>query len=158
MVDENDHSACVNAWMDRAAKGLPPERQIAAFELGFTAMWLRAHRTLGDVTLTAIADRVLHSAAEKFPTFSGLKVEATGLQCKELRERAAGVQRDQLAEGIRFVLTEFLTVLGNLTAEVLTPALHAELSKVAPEESGPGDKKSRGEPRNPESNGEGAKP
>ena len=30
-----------------------------------------------------------------------------------------------------FVLVEFLTVLGHLTDEILTPALHAELSKVA---------------------------
>jgi hypothetical protein len=159
MVEEhNDHSACVNAWMDRSAKGLPPERLIQLFEQGFAAMWRRAHRTLGDVTLTAIADRVLHRAAEQFPTFSALKVDATGLQCKELRERAGSLQHDQLAEGMRFVLVEFLTVLGNLTADVLTPALHSELSKVAPEERGPGHKKSPGVPRNPKSNGEDSEP
>jgi hypothetical protein len=28
------------------------------------------------------------------------------------------------------LLVDFLTVLGNLTAEILTPALHAELSKA----------------------------
>jgi hypothetical protein len=37
----------------------------------------------------------------------------------------------ELRRGIRFVLTEFLTVLGNLTAEILTPELHAALSNVA---------------------------
>jgi hypothetical protein len=130
MVDENDHSACVNAWMERAAKGLPAERLIQVFEQGFAAIWRRAHRTLGDVTLTAIADRVLVSVAEQFPTFSGLKVEATGLQCKELHERTGALRRDHLAEGIRFVLVEFLTVLGNLTADILTRARHAELAKV----------------------------
>ena len=36
----------------------------------------------------------------------------------------------ELVEGIRFVLVEFLTVLGNLTAEILTPELHSELSNV----------------------------
>jgi len=30
------------------------------------------------------------------------------------------------------VLVEFLTVLGNLTAEILTPELHAELVKITP--------------------------
>jgi hypothetical protein len=34
------------------------------------------------------------------------------------------------------VLVEFLTVLGHLTDEILTPALHAELARVALE--GPG--------------------
>jgi hypothetical protein len=158
MVDDYDHSACVNAWMDRAANGLPPDRLIRVFERGFAAMWRRAHRTLGNVTLTAIAERVLHSAAEQFPTLSALTVNATGLQCKELRERAGGLQADDLAEGIRFVLVEFLTVLGNLTADVLTPALHSELSKVAPEERGPGHKKSHGALRKPENNGEGSEP
>jgi hypothetical protein len=33
-------------------------------------------------------------------------------------------------------MTEFLTVLGNLTAEILTPALHSELSKVGSNELG----------------------
>jgi hypothetical protein len=158
MADDYDHSVCVDAWMGRATKGLPPDRLIRLFERGFAAMWRRAHRTLGDVTLTAIAERVLHSAAAQFPTLSALKVDATGLQCKELRERTGGVQPDELAEGIRFVLVEFLTVLGNLTADVLTPALHSELSKVTPEERGPGDKKSHGEPRKPKSNREGSEP
>jgi hypothetical protein len=144
--------------MDRVAKGLPPEPLIQVFEQGFAAVWRRAQRTLGDVTLMAIADRVLHTAAEQFPSFSALEVDATGLQCKELRERGGGLQHDQLAEGMRFVLVAFLTVLGNLTADVLTPALHSELSNVAPEERGPGDEKSHREPRNPKHNGGDSEP
>ena len=31
---------------------------------------------------------------------------------------------------MRFLLVEFLTVLGNLTADILTPALHSELTAV----------------------------
>ena len=37
-----------------------------------------------------------------------------------------------IVAAIRFVLVEFLTVLGNLTAQILTSALHAELSKGHP--------------------------
>jgi hypothetical protein len=133
MVDTPDHSVCVSAWLEEVGKGLAPEALLELFEQGFGAMWRRAHRTLGDVTLTAIADRVLHSAAEQFPAFSTLKVEATGLECKDFRDSARREPHDQLTAGIRYVLVEFLTVLGNLTAEVLTPALHAELSRVVPE-------------------------
>jgi hypothetical protein len=139
MVDKNDHSACVDAWLARVGTGLPSERLLDVFEQGFGAVWRRAHLTLGDVTLTAIGDRVLYSAAEQFPIFSALELQATGLQCKALHERLGNLQHEQLAQGIRFVLVEFLTVLGNLTADILTPALHAELTKVAPEESGPGE-------------------
>jgi hypothetical protein len=129
MFDENDHGACVNAWMDRVARGLPPERLIQAFERGFSVLWSRAYRTLGDVTLTAIVDRVLYQASEEYPILRALKIEAKGLRW-ELHEDAGRMHPDQLSEGLRFVMVEFLTVLGNLTAEILTKPLHAELASV----------------------------
>jgi PAS domain S-box-containing protein len=135
MIDENDHIASVNAWMDRVATGLPPKRLFAAFERDFAALWLRAYQTLGDVTLPAIVDRVLNIAAEQFPMLSALRVEVTGLRGEGLRARAASLPNDQLASAVRFVLLEFLTVVGDLTAEILTPALHAELARSDAEAS-----------------------
>lgn len=46
-----------------------------------------------------------------------------------MRERT-DVQESTLIAGTRFVLVEFLTVLGNLTADILTPELHEELARV----------------------------
>lgn len=159
MVSDNDHSTCVNAWMERTAKGLPPERLLQVFEQSFAALWRRAHQTLGDVTLTAIVDRVLYVAAEQHPLLSALKVEETGLRVQDLHERAAGLEHDrvsEVSEAVRFVMVEFLTVLGNLTSEILTPALHAELSNV-PAEGGHDENGSRGGPPSPENKGgEGA--
>jgi hypothetical protein len=131
MLEANDHSVCVDAWVERAAEGLPPAGLVRRFEQAFGALWRRARVTLGEVTLGAIVDRVLYSASERHPILATLRLESTGLRCEELAGRADGLPRAELAEGIRFVLTEFLTVLGNLTAEILTPALHAELSKFA---------------------------
>jgi hypothetical protein len=140
VLDESDHHrAQVDAWMHRAGKLALPERLLDAFEQGFGAIWRRARVTLGDVTLMAILDRVLYSAAERFPLISPLEVDATGLRSDKFRQRAGSLHRDQLGEGIRFILVEFLTVLGNLTAEVLTPALHSELAKVAAEDAVPGE-------------------
>ncbi len=130
-VDPNDHGAQVDAWMARATEGLTPEQLVAAVDQGFSALWRRAHQTLGEVTLTAIADRVLHNAAELHPALAGVALEGEGLRCDDLRHRAASLPREQLTAGLRFVLVEFLTVLGNLTAEILTPALHAELAGVS---------------------------
>jgi hypothetical protein len=144
MVDAHEHGACVASWMEQATNGLPPGRLIQAFERGFAALWGRANRTLADVTLMAILDRVLYVAAEQYPFLSALKVEADGLRCQDLQARADSLVLDQLAQGIRFVLVEFLTVLGNLTAEILTPALHSELLKVAPSKGGPHENGSRG--------------
>jgi hypothetical protein len=150
IVDAHEHGACVNAWMERATSGLPPEKLLQAFEQGFAALWGRANRTLADVTLMAILDRVLYISAEQYPFLAALKVESNGIRCQELQVRAESLERDQLAEGIRFVLVEFLTVLGNLTAEILTPALHSELLRVAPGEGGPHESCSRGGPPDPE--------
>lgn len=126
-----DHNACVSRWMERAAKGLQPEPFVDAFDKGFAALWRRAHQTLGDVTLMAIVDRVLHNAVEVYPVLSTLSVDSNGLQCDELRKRAAS-SNDQhaLEEGGRYVMVEFLRVLGNLTADILTRSLHAELDKL----------------------------
>jgi hypothetical protein len=135
-VDENHHTACVDAWMKRATTGASSERLVGAFNDGFAALWQRAHQSLADITLSAIADRVLHSAAAQFPVLSGLNLTPAGLESRELRERAGRLEGDRLADGIHFILVEFLTVLGTLTAEILTPALHSELSKAAAEAGG----------------------
>jgi len=115
----------VAAWHD-AGLGTPLliaarefERSLDAFPLEFGAI---------------LADHAVVSGSNPF---ASLKVDATGLRCDDLRQRAAGLEGKQLEEGVRFVLVEFLTVLGNLTADMLTPALHAELSRVAPTDGGP---------------------
>ncbi|HSO00639.1 MAG TPA: hypothetical protein VLS89_20245 [Candidatus Nanopelagicales bacterium] len=150
MDHASEHSACVDAWMERTAAGLLSEPLLQAFEQAFGALWRRAHVTLGEVTLCAIVDRVLHNASERYPFLSWLRVESTGLRSEQLHEYAGRLTPDQLAEGIRFVLLEFITVLGNLTAEILTPALHAELSKVGREAMVPAEGAAASAPGTPE--------
>lgn len=136
MPDERNHGAYVAKWMERTAVGFPPAKLLQVFEEAFGALWSRAHQTLGDVTLTAIVDRVLYTATEQHPMLSSITVEATGLRSEELRARADALSHDELAGAIQFVLVEFLTVLGNLTADILTPALHFELSKIGLRKTG----------------------
>jgi hypothetical protein len=126
------HAACVDACLERSGKDPPPEVLLRFLEVALGALWARTTTTLGEVTLTAIAERVLHTASETFPIFSSLKVEPSGgIPFREFRQRLSSVHDSGLTQGIRFVLVEFLTVLGHLTAEVLTPELHAELLNVA---------------------------
>jgi len=131
MADDSAHGACVDAWFERTAQGLPVEQLVAAFEAAFTALWGRAHQTLGDVTLSAIIDRVLYIAAERHPVTSVLELGATGVRWDAFRQRAAALPAEQLALGMRFVLLEFLSVLGKLTGEVLSAPLHAALEALA---------------------------
>ena len=118
----------MDAWLERI-QDLPVDAQLEAFEAAFDAIWRRAHRTLGDVTLTAIVDRVLYLARERFPMLGSLEVGETGLRSGALRGANVAAHPD-LLDGMRFALVELLTVLGSLTAEILSPALHAELARV----------------------------
>lgn len=132
VLDERQHEACVDAWLERSAQDHSPDVLLRLFEAALGKLWARTTTTLGEVTLTAIAERVLYNASETFPLFSCLKVEAIGrVSFDELQQRAGSVSGSELMAGIRFVLVELLTVLGHLTAEILTPELHAELSSVA---------------------------
>ena len=125
----SDHHLAVAAWFQRAAQGRSVESLIEACEAAFAALWQRSHLTLGEVTLTAIVDRVLHTAQEQFPFLASVEVDGAGLRCYPLRSQA-GLREDDVSTAIRFLLMEFLTVLGNLTAEILTSALHAELANL----------------------------
>lgn len=128
MSDEHDHVAVVETWR-RSTTQLSPDALLSAFERGFSAMWRRMHTTLGDVTLTAIGDRVLYDAMERFPGHSGCRLGVDGLDVTELRSALANSTTDgaELARFVSFVLTELLTVVGALTADVLSDALHRAL-------------------------------
>ena len=136
LPDEARHAAHVEAWLDGAAsKSLAPAQLVTLFDRALGDLWRRASVTLGEVTLMAIVDRVLYIASENYPVLSTLTVDETGICFNNFRQRVVPEDAN-LAEAVGFVLAEFLTVIGHLTDEILTPALHAELSRVALE--GPG--------------------
>ena len=131
---ESDHHTCVDVWIEDQACDRPVPQLLALFDCALAAVWQRAHHTLGDVTVRAIMDRVLHTATDHHALLSSLKLEATGIRCEDLGGRVRS--GEELTDAMRFLLVEFLTVLGNLTADILTPALHAELRAVtAPSET-----------------------
>jgi hypothetical protein len=131
--DAADHAAVVEAWLAETGP-LEPGQLVALFESALLALWRRAEITLGEVTLTAIVDRVLYTPAKTHPFLSALKLDKACSCFDGFRE--LGAQHADLADAVHLVLVEFLTVLGHLTDEILTPALHAELSKITP--VGPG--------------------
>ena len=124
---ESEHQHTVDAWLERLA-GRSTEELIRACETAFAALWQRTNWTLGEVTLVALVERVLYTAKEHYPLLASVETTTSGLRCESLTTQP-GLRRGDVAEAIRYVLTEFLTVLGNLTAQILTPALHAELLK-----------------------------
>ncbi len=145
MSDENDrHAACVAAWFGRTAKGLPSARLVDLLERACEALWARVRSTLGDVTMGAIVDRVVHEAAGQFAPFGALEVGPAGVGFAGLRARAEGLSEGELGGGVRLLLADLLRVLGHLTAEVLTPALHATLTAVTSGPDAPPGESARG--------------
>jgi hypothetical protein len=137
--DEIDHVEFVEAWLGEKAKGWSSAMLVSLFERATSALWRRAQVTLGEVTLAAIVDRVLYTASEKYSFLATLRVDETGVRFEDFRRQDLALQDDRIASAVLFVLAEFLTVLGHLTDEILTPALHAELAKVELEEPGLGE-------------------
>jgi hypothetical protein len=134
---DGGHQLAVDGWLARVAAGRSVESVIQAFEQTFAALWQRSVVTLGEVTLTAIVDRVLHTAMEEYPVLGSIdaSASASGVGWQGLRAHA-DLRPEQVFPALRSVLVEFLTVLGNLTAEILTSALHDELSKCGTTEDG----------------------
>ena len=131
MREDPSHSACVDAWLERASRDLTPALLLDLFDQALSALWNRAEATLGNITLTAIAVRVIHDAKGKFPLLSSLTLESNGgIHLQQLRDQSPELDYAVLKEALRYVICQLLTVLGNLTAEILTPELHAELAKV----------------------------
>ena len=132
MHTSGHHHAHVDAFLSPLLEdAAATDRLIGALDLALATLWRRARPTLGDVTIAAILDRVLYTTVEQYPALWSLELLADGLRVEALRERANTIARAELVDGVRFLLVEFLTVLGHLTAEILTPALHAELAELA---------------------------
>jgi hypothetical protein len=130
MPERNIHSEAVRSWREGWGEAHSPHALVDVYERALDALWRRAHQSLGEITLMAIFDRVLHHGIERFPHLAALKVETSGVHFGELRQGAGALEAGRLDESLTCLVVELLRVLGTLTGEVLTPGLHAELGKV----------------------------
>jgi hypothetical protein len=128
-VGPEPHGFLVDAWMRRAQE-LDPAARFDLFERAFIAVWARARVPLGGITLVAGLDRVLVNARERYPALASVTVDASGLEFSGLRACARSLSQEELLDILRFLLVEFLGLLGSLTGELITPALHATLWSV----------------------------
>lgn len=134
-AERDPHAVAVAAWLDDAAVGLSRDRFAPLLDAAIAALWRRAQLTLGDVTLAAIVDRVVSTCAETYPVFSRVQVRQDGVSFALVDLAGAGLDAAQAREAVASLVVEMLAVLGHLTADILTPALHEELAKVTLAES-----------------------
>ena len=140
-----DHAGAVAAWLARSSGQSSSAEILRLFHTATEDVWNRAVTTLGTVTLTAIAERVLFKATDRFAFLATINPRPNGdTRWREvLHERLVSVPRNELIEGLTFGLTELLTVIGRLTAEILTEELHAALGGGV---AAPSDKKPQTSP------------
>jgi hypothetical protein len=140
MAERNIHREVVRAWRDGRDGPLSQQALVDLYERALDALWRRAHMSLGEITLMAITERVLHDGTRSFPHLAALQIETSGVRCGELRQAAQALDAALLEESLVFLVAELLRVFGTLTGEILTPGLHAELRKVQAAPAGKGSK------------------
>lgn len=144
----NANVRSVDAWLERVGSRIPADVLLSAFDQAMAALWARAQPLLGEITLEAIADRVLYNSVEQHSFLFPLKLEHTGLSSAALAQRISTIDAGRLREGLRFFLIEFLTVVGSLTGEILSSPLQAELLQL-PRSEAPGDRPVKKEEHGP---------
>jgi hypothetical protein len=136
--DEPSHVVAVDTWLARSITHCSSAEVVGLFRVAFEALWNRAVTTLGSVTLTAIAECVLITATNQYEFLSVIKPHAPHASGasrgkQQVYERLTSVPRSELVEGLRFGLIELLTVIGRLTAELLSQELHDALHATTPD-------------------------
>lgn len=125
MSTSQQHEDCVDRWLAQVEqqRSLP---SLQLLQLAMDSLWRRASPTLGSFTLAAIVERVRLVTVEVYPALEVVAVSANGVTV----EARSGTPGDVGREGVRRFLVEFLTIIGNVTADILTPALHATLARM----------------------------
>ena len=135
MREDPKHVARVDALMSRLPDHASPEELVTAFDLAINALWRRTEVTLGSITLSAIVERVLHQTSRTYPLLAVLTVDGhSGVQFVDLRRRISTQDVKLIRQGMHTCLLAFLTIIGTLTGEILTPALHGTLDDLALED------------------------
>ncbi|HEX4048335.1 MAG TPA: ATPase domain-containing protein [Elusimicrobiota bacterium] len=135
MFDDKEPAAWVRAWLEERSRGLPPGERIGLFERAWNALWRRTEWSLGDVTAAAAAARVVAGAAAKYPSLSGLRLEACAIVGGRLQERLP--DPDRLREALGCLLSESIELIAHLSGNILTPILRSELARTCGEEAAP---------------------
>lgn len=122
------HQQLVTAWLKKAGRGLTSAQLADLVENAIAAIWVAARVSVNDVTLTAILDRTLVNAADAFPWLPELPLGENTVDASALRE--PGFPKARAVKAVEHVVTDFIAIIGNMTAETLSPILHEELRKV----------------------------
>lgn len=127
MAADSENAARVNMWM-AGVPAAPPAEVIAAFEHGLNALWRCSSPAIAAPALNAVVAQLLREGASRFPALAYASVDGdTGIRVDELLAQARPEDAQQLREGTRYVLLQFINAVGHMTGGALTPALRLAL-------------------------------
>ena len=122
----------IEIWEKEKAQGHKPAEKVSLFCKAIAAVEQRTLKTLSPVTLEVILDRALLQSKERFSLLSSVTAEGKGLNFDELLQNDKFQnQQDEVIQALRHLLIEILTVIGNITAGILTKALFQALFEVS---------------------------
>lgn len=124
------HKEQILLWEEKNLKNLESKELVELYANAFNAMEKRCLATLSTVTVQVVKERILHISFEKFPLLSSVKLEATQLNFKILIQNCENYNIEELKDALRFLLVEFLSVIGNITSGVLSEALYKQLFDI----------------------------
>ncbi|MEO5968735.1 MAG: hypothetical protein ABIQ95_02310 [Bdellovibrionia bacterium] len=146
LVERREYYAgYMDAWFNKNVEGLSTEETVNLLGQTLAVLWESARKTLSEVTLMAVMDRVILINSESFSFLSLVKVELGGVRVKELERTASLLRKNAVVGAAKDVLTDFLTIIGNITGEVISRTLITKLSRVISKDSLSGFKKTRKE-------------
>lgn len=128
--DYGAHRSRVEAWLERAEKDLTNEQLVDLLEQALERLSAAALESASEVTIAAVLDRSVVETVDAHRWLPPIPVSGASADLAAFRSAAPGLKRENVLQAARFLLTDFLAILGNLTAEVLTRGLHKELAQV----------------------------
>ena len=129
------HARTVSLWLQKFPATLTQEEFVGAIEKVFDQALEKTQITISEVTLSAVLDRILYNSAVKFPILNELKLDGAKLKFASLKRHVKSSSNSEIKAAFLYFFTEFFFVIGNLTAEHLTPILYNELTNDLPRKS-----------------------
>jgi signal transduction histidine kinase len=113
----------IDAWLEQATKGLPAKRLADIFGNALKTISKKASYTLNRITLMAIFKRVLFRCREKYPLLENIKVDSNGISIEQFSIQFDKEDPAELFKAFRYLFQELFSILGNLTANIVTTSL-----------------------------------
>ena len=121
------HSQTIGNWVEKSTRALSKAEKIDLFEKSLLKIVSKCQTSLSEITLGAVLDRVLYNSSEQYPLLLSIHLKGVLLDFDHIRNHLDPVTDSEVNEAFHYLITELFFIIGNITAEQLTPLLLAEL-------------------------------